>query len=184
MPPTTSQGQRYAPVSGSVPDEDRPYDSADEGTLSGLSDIDDPNEVKLRRVDRSARGPRNASAAYAPASSRRKSGDVEAYLDSITDAEQELLSASRQYDLVDDELASDDEELKRGRRERHRRRSLIQAQSGGWRAVRHARYWWRTLVAVIVGLALLVWAFLSFAARRDRITPVVCFVLGDCKGRG
>ncbi|PKY06735.1 putative glycosyl hydrolase [Aspergillus campestris IBT 28561] len=172
MPPTTSKGQRYAPVSGAVPDEDTPYDSADEGTLSGLSDIDDPNEVKLRRVDRSARGPRNASAAYAPTSARRKSGDVEAYLDSITDAEQELLSASRQYDLVDDELASDDEELKRGRRERQRRRSLIQAQSGGWRAVRHARYWWRTLVAVIVGLALLVWAFSSFAARRDKNRPV------------
>ncbi|KAF9884869.1 hypothetical protein FE257_000936 [Aspergillus nanangensis] len=169
MPPP----QRYTPLHHSISEEDR-RNSADSLPLSDLTDDqdDDSDKVRLRRLDRST-SYSNAASAYVPVI--RKSGDVEAYLDSITEAEQELLSASRQYDFVDDD--SDDSDgygqgIKK-KAQRHRAEQFRKRDGGGqgWRAVYYSKFWWRTLVVVIFGLMLLVWAFLGFASGKSRGAP-------------
>lgn len=148
-----SSSQRYTPV------QEGRYSDEDSLPLSDPSDNEgDDKDVKLRRLDRSTRSSRSGKDATAYAA--RNSTDVEAYLDSITEAEQELLSASRQYELSDGEDTDGyGHPVDKGRFLHGRRRSRQQ----GWRAVYYSKFWWRTLVAVVVALALLVWGFLSFA---------------------
>lgn len=170
-PPPSRDSQRYAPLHDSIPEEDHAHDSDDSLPLSNLSDDDPDNrskKVKLRRLDRSD-PEHHAASAYVPVI--RKSGDVEAYLDSITEAEQELLAASRQYDIDDDDSDEyGDGAKKRAQMQRHRAEQMRKRnRHQGWRAVYYSKFWWRTLVVVIVGLGLLVWAFLSFAASRGDV---------------
>ena len=162
-PSSAKSSQRYTPLHESIPEEfnNKDYGSdADSLPLSDPSDGEDDSDIKLRRVDRNgARS--NATTAYVPVV--RKSGDVEAYLDSITEAEQELLSASRQYDVEDDDDDdSDGYGVKRGQ-------GLLQRTGGrrtGWRTVYYSRYWWRIFIGVVVVLVLLVLIFLSLARSR------------------
>ena len=183
-PSAASSSQRYTPLHESIPEElnDREYGSdADSLPLSDPSDGDDSSEIKLRRVDRN--GARNNQAfAYVPVV--RKSGDVEAYLDSITEAEQELLSASRQYDDLDDD--DDDSDgyglgVKKGQRQ-----GLLQRTRGrrtGWRTVYYTKYWWRVLIGVVVVLVLLVLIFLGLARSRQAGDDLdyVCFRPVACR---
>lgn len=127
-----------------------------------------------------APGP-GAPASYVPVV--RNSGDIETYLDSITEAEQELLSASR-YDHDDLEQEdylgvahsdSDgdgngyypkDQEQRHKTAEKQRLRKKLGARPLGWRAYWYSRTWCRALVAVVVLLVLLVLGFVSFARYR------------------
>ncbi|KAB8210741.1 putative beta-glucosidase E [Aspergillus parasiticus] len=163
-PSSAKSSQRYTPLHESTPEDlnDKQYGSdADSLPLSDPSDGEDDSEIKLRRVDRNGTR-RNHAAAYVPVV--RKSGDVEAYLDSIAEAELELLSASRQYDGLDDD--DDDSDgygvaVKRGQRQ-----GLLQRTRDGrtgWRTVYYSKYWWRALMGVVVVLVLLVLVFLSLA---------------------
>jgi beta-glucosidase len=161
---STSKGkQRYAPLHEAIPEEISPFRSPSEfanADTDSDSDLEKSGSYKLRPVDRYGS---HHSSAFIPVI--RDDGGVETYLDSITEAEQELLSASKQYDLVDDDDSDDfdsDEEatLRYKLKDRlKRRRARLQA----WTPVKYARIWWRTLVAVIVTLAVVVWGFLSFA---------------------
>ena len=154
----SSQQQRYTPLHETIPEEvhdDRRYSE----TFS-LSDLSDPNDDahKLRRVD-------NAKSSHVNAYDNRRSTDVEAYLDSITEAEQELLAAARQYELTDD---SDDQDYvvkKKG----HQRRPSFKRHTPrtGWRAYYYSRWFWRTLVVIFVALGMMVWAFLNVAWSGD-----------------
>ncbi|PLB49355.1 hypothetical protein P170DRAFT_456004 [Aspergillus steynii IBT 23096] len=156
-----SSSQRYAPVQ-----DGRYSDDDDSLPLSDPSDAEDNSDVKLRRLDRSTHSSRSGKDATAYAA--RNSTDVEAYLGSITEAEQELLSASRQYELSDGEDTDGyGHPLNKGRFLHGRRRSRQQ----GWRAVYYSKFWWRTLVGVIIALALLVWGFLSFAWSKGEDRP-------------
>lgn len=161
----SSQQQRYTPLHESIPEEvhdDRRY--SETFTLSDLSDpdLDDESRIKLRRVDNAKRS--NEAAAYA----NRRSTDVEAYLDSITEAEQELLAAARQYELTDD---SDDGDytVKKKKKGHHRRTSSFRRHTPrtGWRAYYYSRWLWRTLVVIFVALGMMVWAFLNLAWSED-----------------
>lgn len=195
--------QPYMPVHESIPEEDdRPPryrdDDLEDDTASLLassddSELEDDDAVKLRRRSSSkskskakakdkAKTPAPAHAsAYVPVV--RNSGDIETYLDSITEAEQELLSASR-YDHDDLEQEdylgvahsdSDgdgngyypkDQEQRHKTAEKQRLRKKLGARPLGWRAYWYSRTWCRALVAVVVLLVLLVLGFVSFARYR------------------
>ncbi|KAA8643347.1 beta-glucosidase [Aspergillus tanneri] len=153
-----SSSQRYTPVQGESHDQQSDDDSL---PLSDLSDPSNEDEsfIKLRSLDRSTGSPLAAEDATADVGARN-SADVEAYLDTITEAEQELLSASRQYGLWDDDSDTDayGNPVKPG--EKFGRSCGRQQQ---WWAVYYSRFWWWTLAVVAIGLVLLVWGFLSFS---------------------
>jgi beta-glucosidase len=201
---STSKGnQRYAPLHEAIPEEISSLRSPSEFAYADTdsdSDLEKSGTYKLRPVDRY--GSHHFSA-YIPVI--RDDGGVETYLDSITEAEQELLSASNQYDFVDDsdDLDSDEETTLRYKlKDRLKRR---RARLKAWTPVKYARIWWRTLVAVIVTLAVVVWGFLSFAVSHRQEQNVwvsavasffplrlgadcladdtVCFVVSIAKGR-
>ncbi|GFN12275.1 hypothetical protein AtubIFM54640_009537 [Aspergillus tubingensis] len=160
----SSQQQRYTPLHESIPEEvhdDRRY--SETFTLSDLSDpdLDENSRIKLRRVDNAKRS--NEASAYA----NRRSTDVEAYLDSITEAEQELLAAARQYELTDD--SDDGDYTVKKKKGHHRRTSSFRRHTPrtGWRAYYYSRWLWRTLVVIFVALGMMVWAFLNLAWSED-----------------
>ncbi|PYH94139.1 beta-glucosidase E [Aspergillus ellipticus CBS 707.79] len=164
----SSQHQRYTPLHESIPEEvqnDRRY--SDTFTLSDLDDDDnnddndDDSHVKLRRVDHARNHSHSAAYAPAPAPDRR-STDVETYLDSITEAEQELLSAARQYELTDE---SDEEDYNVKKMGHRRRPSSFRRHKPhtGWRAYYYSRWLWWTLVVIFAALGLMVWGFLDRA---------------------
>ena len=203
-----NQQQSYMPVHESIPEEDDPRyrdDDREDDMASLLASSDsepdsDPNAVKLRR--RSSSKSKSKSKAKAPATTNhaaayvpvvRNSGDIESYLDSITEAEQELLSASR-YDYEDGDEGYDDYELgvadsddsdtdayggKMKRRkmmdkQKYRRISGgggVDGRPVGWRAYWYSKTWCRALVVVVLCLVLLVLGFLSFAKYRKRSPP-------------
>lgn len=192
----TSKNQSYMPVHESIPEEDDPRyrdDDREDDMASLLASSDsepdsDPNAVKLRKSKAKAPAPPNHAAAYVPVV--RNSGDIESYLDSITEAEQELLSASR-YDYEDGDGGYDDYELgvadsdsdtdayaskmKRKKmmdKQKYRKFSGggVDGRPVGWRAYWYSKTWCRALVVVVLCLVLLVLGFLSFAKYRKR-TP-------------
>ena len=192
----TSKNQPYMPVHESIPEEDDPRyrdDDREDDMASLLASSDsepdsDPNAVKLRKSKAKAPAPPNHAAAYVPVV--RNSGDIESYLDSITEAEQELLSASR-YDYEDGDGGYDDYELgvadsdsdtdayaskmKRKKmmdKQKYRKFSGggVDGRPVGWRAYWYSKTWCRALVVVVLCLVLLVLGFLSFAKYRKR-TP-------------
>lgn len=185
-----------------------------EGLLAS-SDSDageDANAVKMRRRRRSSSGAglgakvkaKTAAAArrrsgsgsgagnsgsYVPVV--RNSGDYETYLDSITEAEQELLSAERGqeyedygerydvdaedyeqgYGIGDSEFTTDDDMIP-GKSKRRRTRGPC-----GIRAHWYSAAFCRSLVALIVGLVLLVLGFVSLAKYRSASPAYyVCFL--------
>lgn len=192
----TSKNQSYMPVHESIPEEDDPRyrdDDREDDMASLLASSDsepdsDPNAVKLRKSKAKAPAPPNHAAAYVPVV--RNSGDIESYLDSITEAEQELLSASR-YDYEDGDGGYDDYELgvadsdsdtdayaskmkqkKMMDKQKYRKFSGggVDGRPVGWRAYWYSKTWCRALVVVVLCLVLLVLGFLSFAKYRKR-TP-------------
>ena len=193
----TSKNQSYMPVHESIPEEDDPRyrdDDREDDMASLLASSDsepdsDPNAVKLRKSKAKAPAPPNHAAAYVPVV--RNSGDIESYLDSITEAEQELLSASR-YDYEDGDGGYDDYELgvadsdsdtdayaskmKRKKmmdKQKYRKFSGggVDGRPVGWRAYWYSKTWCRALVVVVLCLVLLVLGFLSFAKYRKRSPP-------------
>jgi beta-glucosidase len=182
MPPRdTTSSQRYTPLHESIPEELNDNGQAsdtDSLPLSDPSDAEDESEIKLRRVDRNGARRGDHADAYVPVV--RKSGDVEAYLDSITEAEQELLSANRQYDIVDDDEDNDSDGYGMGVKKGSKQGLLhgTRGQRGGWRTVYYSKYWWRILIGVGLALVLLVWVFLSLAWSKeteDESDFVCCF---------
>ncbi|KAB8068393.1 putative beta-glucosidase E [Aspergillus leporis] len=171
MPPRdTTSSQRYTPLHESIPEELNDNGQAsdtDSLPLSDPSDAEDESEIKLRRVDRNGARRGDHADAYVPVV--RKSGDVEAYLDSITEAEQELLSANRQYDIVDDDEDNDSDGYGMGVKKGSKQGLLhgTRGQRGGWRTVYYSKYWWRILIGVGLALVLLVWVFLSLAWSKE-----------------
>ena len=192
----TSKNQSYMPVHESIPEEDDPRyrdDDREDDMASLLASSDsepdsDPNAVKLRKSKAKAPAPPNHAAAYVPVV--RNSGDIESYLDSITEAEQELLSASR-YDYEDGDGGYDDYELgvadsdsdtdayaSKMKQKKMMDKQKYRKFSGGggdgrpvgWRAYWYSKTWCRALVVVVLCLVLLVLGFLSFAKYRKR-TP-------------
>ena len=193
----TSKNQSYMPVHESIPEEDDPRyrdDDREDDMASLLASSDsepdsDPNAVKLRKSKAKAPAPPNHAAAYVPVV--RNSGDIESYLDSITEAEHELLSASR-YDYEDGDGGYDDYELgvadsdsdtdayaskmKRKKmmdKQKYRKFSGggVDGRPVGWRAYWYSKTWCRALVVVVLCLVLLVLGFLSFAKYRKRTPP-------------
>lgn len=127
-------------------------------------------------------GGAGGSGSYVPVV--RNSGDYETYLDSITEAEQELLSAEHgqeyedygeRYDVdaedyeqgygVGDSEFTDDDGLYAGKAKRRRTRGPC-----GIRGYWYSTAFCRSLLALIVGLVLLVLGFVSLARYR-RATP-------------
>ena len=206
---TSSKNQPYMPVHEAIPEEDPPRYGDDKDDTAGLlasSDSDqgeeDGNAVKLRRRPRDsakakvkakakskapAPGP-GAPASYVPVV--RNSGDIETYLDSITEAEQGLLEADHGYDqdedygerydvdaedyeqaygVADSDLSESDDGYSTGDM---KKRKMLRRRRGplGWRIYWYSRSWCRVLVSVIVGLVLLVLGFVSIARYR-RVTP-------------
>ncbi|KAL4865838.1 hypothetical protein BDV12DRAFT_173997 [Aspergillus spectabilis] len=146
----------YTPLHDSIPEEDFQFSS------------DDETNFRLHRIDRSASGSRSPAehetepSIIAPLV--RKSTDFEAYLDSLTEAEQQLLSAPNDHELDDLDLYGGGKaSARRKLAEAKKRRNL----AGGWRAVYYSKAWWRTLVVVIIALGVLVWGFLRYAAGGD-----------------
>ncbi|KAE8151709.1 putative beta-glucosidase E [Aspergillus avenaceus] len=160
----SSTKQKYTPVQDTIP-EDLTDNASDAGSLplSDPSDEEGGSKIKLRRVDRD--GPDT----YVPGV--RKSGDVEAYLDSLTEAEQQLLSASKHYDLTDDDDESDG--YGTGARKGPKQTLLHKRGRGrtGWRSAGWTKYWWRILLGIAVVLGLLIWVFLSFAWWKSEKEP-------------
>lgn len=191
------------PVHEAIPEEDPPrYDDDKDDTASLLASSDsdqgeeDANAVKLRRRDpvkskskAKAKSKAPASDADAPASYVpivRNSGDIETYLDSITEAEQGLLSADRGYRHDDDygeryDVDAEDYEQRYGvtgsdlsdSDDGHltgdmKRRKMLRKGRGphGWHVFWYSRSWCRVLISVIVALMLLVLGFLSIARYR------------------
>jgi beta-glucosidase len=158
---STSKGkQRYAPLHEAIPEEIR---TPSEFASDSDSDFEaKQGSYKLRPVPVDRYGSHHSSA-FIPVI--REDGDVETYLDSITEAEQELLSASKQYDLVSDsdDLDSDKEGTLRYKLKERLTRRRERLKLNAWTPVKYARIWWRTLVAIVVALAVVVWGFLSFA---------------------
>ncbi|KAF7591544.1 hypothetical protein BBP40_001423 [Aspergillus hancockii] len=165
MPPPrdAASSQRYTPLHEPIPEELNDKDDADSPPLS---DAEDDSHIKLRRVDRNGASSDHATA-YVPVV--RKSGDVEAYLDSITEAELELLSASRQYDIVDDDDDNDSDGYGTGVKKGPRQGLLHKTRDRrkGWRTVWYLKYWWRILIGIVLVLVLLVWLFLSRAWSKE-----------------
>ncbi|KAL4905253.1 putative beta-glucosidase E [Aspergillus multicolor] len=144
----------YTPVHASIPEEDQ-FSS------------DDESNFRLHNIDRSlsrSRSPKeNDAEPSILAPLVRKSTDLETYLDSLTEDEQQLLSASKDDGL--DRFGDGKAALRRRFSESKKRRKLLAKQSG-WRAVYYSKTWWRTLVVVIIALGLLVWGFLKYASNR------------------
>ncbi|KAI9933977.1 hypothetical protein ASPWEDRAFT_35955 [Aspergillus wentii DTO 134E9] len=161
-----SSGKRYAPLQESIPEEER--NTYDDDSDSYSSD----ETIKLRRVDpRGAGSAANNSAAYVPAVP--DDGNIESYLDSIAEAELELLSASKHdFDVEDDDDFDSESEGYTRRRRRERRRSYLERDRlKGWRGYRSSRYFCPALVAVSMGLILLVIGFLGMARYRSTKKP-------------
>ncbi|KAI9375812.1 glycosyl hydrolase family 3 N terminal domain-containing protein [Aspergillus egyptiacus] len=150
----------YTPLQDPIPEEDPRLD------LSS----DDESNFRLHRIDRStsrSQSPRNNDAEpsiLAPLV--RKSTDLEAYLDTLTEDEQQLLSASKDHDIDDLDLYGSGKAAVR-RKLAEAKRKKLQAKQGGWRAVYYSKTWWRTLVVVIIALGLLVWGFLKYTKARS-----------------
>lgn len=147
----------YTPVHDSIPEEDH-FSS------------DDESNFRLHRIDRSASRSRSSKendgepSILAPLV--RKSTDFETYLDSLTEDEQQLLSASKDHDIEDLDRFGDGTAAARRRFSESKKRRKLLAKRGGWRAVYYSKTWWRTLVVVIIALGLLVWGFLKYASTR------------------
>lgn len=156
VPPVGTMPKSYAPLQDSIPEEDR--------------FSDDESSFRLRRVDRSSRhgshSPKdeNETEPSILAPLVRKSADFETYLDTLTEDEQQLLSASKDHELDDLDPLAESKGAARRFSESKRRRHLLAKQ--GWRAVYYSKTWWRTLVVVIIALGLLIWGFLRYASSR------------------
>lgn len=162
-----SSGKRYAPLQESIPEEERNTYDDDSDSYSSSDET-----IKLRRVDpRGAGSAANNSAAYVPAVP--DDGNIESYLDSIAEAELELLSASKHdFDVEDDDDFDSESEGYTRRRRRERRRSYLERDRlKGWRGYRSSRYFCPALVAVSMGLILLVIGFLGMARYRSTKKP-------------
>jgi beta-glucosidase len=145
----------YTPLHDSIPEEDFHFSS------------DDESNFRLHHIDRSASHSRSPKESDSEPSVARKSTDLETYLDGLTEDEQQLLSATKDYDIDDLDLYGDGEAaIRRKLAEAKQRRKLL-AKHRGWRAVYYSKAWWRTLVVVIVALGLLVWGFLRYAWSND-----------------
>ncbi|KAL4781303.1 glycoside hydrolase superfamily [Aspergillus varians] len=147
--------QNYTPVHDSIPEEDLEFSS------------DDDNNFRLHSLDGSASRP-HSPGGNDPESSllARKPADFESYLDSLTEGEQQLLSASKDYDIDGLDLYGDGSATpRRTLSEAKKKRKLLPKQDG-WRAVYYSKTWWRTLVVVIIALGLLVWGFLRYASSK------------------
>lgn len=149
--------QTYAPVQNSIPEEDPAFSS------------DDDSNFRLHHIDRPASGsdsPRENEhgepSILAPLV--RKSADFETYLDSLTEDEQQLLTASKEYELDDLDVHGNGKAAARRRLSEAKKKRKQLVKPGGWRAVYYSKTWWRTLVVVIIALGLLVWGFLTYAA--------------------
>ncbi|BCS17763.1 beta-glucosidase [Aspergillus puulaauensis] len=149
--------QAYAPVQDSIPEEDLDFSS------------DDDSNFRLHRVDRpasSSNSPKENDdgepSILAPLV--RKSADFETYLDSLTEDEQQLLTASKEYELDDLDIYGNGKAAARRRLSEAKKKRKQLVKPGGWRAVYYSKTWWRTLVVVIIALGLLVWGFLTYAA--------------------
>lgn len=149
--------QAYAPVQHSIPEEDLDFSS------------DDDSNFRLHRVNRPASGSNSPKenddgepSILAPLV--RKSADFETYLDSLTEDEQQLLTASKEYELDDLDIYGNGKAAARRRLSEAKKKRKQLVKPGGWRAVYYSKTWWRTLVVVIIALGLLVWGFLTYAA--------------------
>ncbi|KAL4917686.1 glycoside hydrolase superfamily [Aspergillus aurantiobrunneus] len=151
--------QAYAPLQDSIPEEDLQF-----------SDDDAEGNFRLHNIDRAASGSRSPKendddaepALLAPLV--RKSTDFESYLDSLTEDEQQLLSASKDYELEDFDVHGNGKAAARRRLSEAKKKKKHLAKPGGWRAVYYSKTWLRTLVVVIIALGLLVWGFLKYAS--------------------
>ncbi|KAL4803245.1 putative beta-glucosidase E [Aspergillus unguis] len=139
----------YAPLHDSIPEEDQ------------FSSDDDSN-FRLHHINRSSQNDAEAAAAEAD----RKSAEFENYLDTLTEDEQQLLSASKDHDIDELDIYGSNKAAARRRHSESKRRKRLLATQGGWRAVYYSKAWWRTLVVVIIALGLLVWGFLKYASSR------------------
>ncbi|KAL4883979.1 glycosyl hydrolase family 3 N terminal domain-containing protein [Aspergillus karnatakaensis] len=141
----------YTRVRDSIPEEDFHLSS------------DDENTFRLHRVDHSAFDPHSPNVNATEPYLDRKSTDFEAYLDTLTEDEQQLLSASKDHELDD----LDPYGTGNGSGKTSSRRKLAEIKkrrvAGGWRGVYYSRTWWRTLVVVVVILGGLVWGFVKYA---------------------
>ncbi|KAL2830337.1 putative beta-glucosidase E [Aspergillus cavernicola] len=148
----------YTPLHDFIPEEDP----------GGDFSSDDESNFRLHRIDRSSsNSPKdNDTEPSILAPLVRKSTDLETYLDSLTEDEQQLLSASKDYDVDDLDLYGSGKAAVR-RKLAEAKRKKLSAKQGGWRAVYYSRAWWRTLVVVIIALGLLVWGFLRYAGAMD-----------------
>ncbi|KAL4947436.1 putative beta-glucosidase E [Aspergillus filifer] len=150
--------QSYAPVHDSIPEEDLHFSSDDEN-------------FRLHEFSRSrSHSPKENENDLEPsplAPLVRKSTDLEGYLDSLTEDEQQLLS--KDHDIDDLDLYGDGSAAVRRKIVEAKRRRKLLAKQGGWRAVYYSKAWWRTLVVVIIALGLLVWGFLKYAATKGEI---------------
>ncbi|KAL3477228.1 putative beta-glucosidase E [Aspergillus californicus] len=149
----------YTPLHDSIPEED----PRDDFQFSS----DDESTFRLHRIDRStsrSHSPKeNETEPSVIAPLVRKSTDLEHYLDSLTEDEQHLLSASKDYDIDDLDLYGGGKAAVRRKIAEAKKRKKVLANQGGWRAVYYSKAWWRTLVVVILALGLLVWGFLKYA---------------------
>ncbi|KKK26118.1 hypothetical protein ARAM_006003, partial [Aspergillus rambellii] len=161
----------YTPLQESIPEEDPPDEFS--------SDYE--SSFRLHEIDRSkssrSRSPKENTEPSILAPLVRKSTDLEAYLDALTEDEQHLLSASKQYELGDDSDSDGpgDGKARAVRRKmieatRRRNKKKLLANQKGWRAVYYSKFWWRTLVALIVVLGLIVWGFSSYPWSKYRET--------------
>ncbi|KAL2871401.1 beta-glucosidase [Aspergillus lucknowensis] len=145
----------YTPLHDSIPEED----------LHSFSD--DESNFRLHQIDRSnsrsaaAREDDTEPSFIAPLV--RKSTDFEAYLDSLTEDEQQLLSASKDHDIDDLDLYGEGKAAIRRKLAEAKKKKKLLAKRGGWRAVYYSKAWWRTLVVVIVAVGILIWGFLKYA---------------------
>lgn len=180
-------------------DDDEADDTASLLASSESDDnVDYEEGVKLRK--RSVSGPKakakakakapapSHAAAYVPVV--RNSGDIESYLDSITEAEQELLSASR-YDYEDGEgydyemgIADSDSDgdgygTTMKRKKAMRKMSMVDGgPPKGWKAFWYSKTWCRALVVVVVCLVLLIMGFVTFARYRKVAPPYYVSLVG------
>ncbi|KAL4945098.1 putative beta-glucosidase E [Aspergillus oleicola] len=149
--------QSYTPVHDSILEEDLHFSSDDEN-------------FRLHEFNRSrSHSPKETENDLEPsplAPLVRKSTDLEGYLDSLTEDEQQLLSASKDHDIDDLDIYGDGTAAVRRKVAEAKRRRKLLAKQGGWRAVYYSKAWWRTLIVVIVALGLLVWGFLKYAATK------------------
>lgn len=172
-------------------DDDEVDDTASLLAESESDDGDYDEGIKLRRRSVSGSKSKSKAKAKAPAPSHaaayvpvvRNSGDIESYLDSITEAEQELLSSSR-YDYEDGDgydyemgIADSDSDgdgygTDMKRKKAMRKMSMVDGgPPRGWKAFWYSKTWCRALVVVIACLVLLIVGFVTFARYRKVPPP-------------